>query len=71
MAVGIKNIHTISFIKDEQTKLLLLKSIILSHFQYPFLLPTGITSNPIDALDQQVNWALKTFLFFQEVRIVE
>ena len=53
-----KAVHTIRSIYGEETKLLL-KSIILSHLQYPTLLLTGITSNLIDTLNQQVNLALK------------
>ena len=52
--------HTIRSIYGEQNKLLLLKSVILSCLQNPFLLLSGITSSLVDKLDQQVNWALKT-----------
>ena len=59
MAVSVEAMHKIRSIYGEQTMLLLLKSIILSHLLYLSPLLPGITSNFIDTLNQQVNWALK------------
>ena len=61
MAVGKKAMHTICSICGEQTRFPLHKSIIFNHLQYLFLLLTGITSNLVDTLGQDINWALKTF----------
>ena len=61
MAVVIKAMNTIRSIYGEKTKLLLLKSIILSHFHYLFLSLLGMKSNYCDTLEQQVNWALKIY----------
>ena len=63
MAGSIKAINTIRCIYGEQSKLLPLKSIILSHLQCLSVLLTGITSNRFDTLDQQVNWALTTCFY--------
>ena len=59
MAFGIKSINSIKNCLPINTRLLLLKAIIVSHIHYPAVLLSGISSSLLISLKKQLSWAVK------------
>ena len=60
MATGIKKIKRISRPFPEQTRLLLLKALMISHLHYSGLLLACSKNNCFITLEKQSSWAVKT-----------
>ena len=59
MACGIKTLYSVkSFVPDE-TCLMLLNSLVISHIHYPALLLNRNSQKLITTLDKQLNWGVK------------
>ena len=67
MAIGIKTIYKIRDYLPQVTRILLLQSLVLSHFQYSSILLTGISQELLNSLEKQLNWGLKA-CFFKSMR---
>ena len=63
MATGIKTIYVIRNFITENTRILLLHALVLSHLQYSAILLTGITSELLCTLQKQINWGIKAACF--------
>ena len=61
MATGIKVLYFIRNILPEKTRLLLLKSLVLSHLHYSSILVNGISQNLLLTLEKQLSWAVKAY----------
>ena len=59
MAAGIKTINHISSVIPLKTRILLLHSLVLSHFNYSCLLFTGLTETYFNKLERNFSWGLK------------
>ena len=59
MAIGIKTILQIRHLVPLKTKLELVKSLVLSHIQYPIHLLNGLSKANVNRLNRQINWALR------------
>ena len=59
MATGIKVIYNLQNIFPENTKLLLLNALVISHLHYSAILLSGIRENLITTLKKQLNWGIK------------
>ena len=59
MAFGIKTINSIKNCLPINTRLLLMKAIIVSHIHYPAVLLSGISSSLLISLEKQLSWAVK------------
>ena len=59
MATGIKVLYSIRNILPEKTRVLLLNSLVLSHFHYASVLINGISQNLRITLEKQLSWALQ------------
>ena len=60
MATGIKTLKRISRPFPEQTRLLLLNALVISHLHYSGLLLASSRNNCFITLEKQLSWAVKT-----------
>ena len=60
MAQGITTLKEIASSLPPKSRINLMKSICLSHLQYPSLFFTGLLSHQLDSINRQINWAVKT-----------
>ena len=60
LATGIKTIKRISRPFPEQTRPLLLSTLVISHLQYSGLLLSSSKKNCLITLEKQLSWAVKT-----------
>ena len=63
MALGIKAIQTIRNNLPKKCLKVLLHALVLSHFEYCYLLLTDISSALLLSLEKQLNWALRTVFY--------
>ena len=61
MATGEKALYSIRNILPEKTRLLLLNSVVLSHFHDFFILIKGISQRLRLTLEKQLSWAVKAY----------
>ena len=59
MAFGIKTINSIKNCLPINTRLLLMKAIIVTHIHYPAVLLSGISSSLLISLEKQLSWGVK------------
>ena len=62
MACGIKVLNTLSKSLPEETKILLLNTIVISHLHYSALILIGLQKSLLTTLEKQLNWGMKTIL---------
>jgi hypothetical protein len=59
MAAGIKTIYSLRNYIPLTSRLLLLRSIVLSHLTYPAPILTSLSQKHLDSLNSQITWGLK------------
>ena len=60
MACGIKVLNTQSKSLPEETKILLLNAIVISHLHYSALILIGLQKSLLKTLEKQLNWGIKS-----------
>ena len=60
MTTGIETLKRISRPFPEQTRLLLLNALVISHLHYPGLLLASSENNSFITLEKQLSWSVKT-----------
>ena len=63
MSCRIKCLYSIRDLFSEQTRLMLLNALVVSHLQYSAILLTRISENLMTTLEKQPNWAIKACFF--------
>lgn len=63
MACAIKSVAHIRGNLPTSTRLILLKSLILSQLDYPIILFTSLQKTQLKSIDKQINWGIKTAFF--------
>ena len=66
MCAGIKTLYSIRCILPLLSRINLVQSLVLSHFQYSACLLTSVNSSLMYSLEKQINWALKVAFFKQK-----
>ena len=59
LAFGIKTIYAVKQFLPENTCLLILNTLVFSHFQYPAILLQSISQNLLTTLEKQLRWGVK------------
>ena len=66
-ATSIRTFHQIQMSRPSKTRLVLLKTLVLSQLEYRILLFTGLSKTQINSLDKQINWGIQTAFFRKKI----
>ena len=63
MATSIRTWHQIRESFPATTRLVLFKTLVLSHLEFPIFLFTSLSKTQINSQDKQINWGIKNAFF--------